>query len=112
EPGGTGYLRRSSVVSMAGKTGTAQVVRLGSVREKSADMKYFSRDHAWFAAYAPIEAPELVVVVVNEHAGHGGAMAGPIAVKVIDAYFQLKAERSTLALGSGAASTFEGGEVP
>ncbi|MED5463006.1 MAG: penicillin-binding protein 2, partial [Myxococcota bacterium] len=63
EPGGTGYLRRSSVVSMAGKTGTAQVVRLGSVREKSADMKYFSRDHAWFASYAPVEAPEIVVVV-------------------------------------------------
>ncbi len=112
EPGGTGYRRRSSVVSMAGKTGTAQVVRLGSVREKSADMEYFSRDHAWFASYAPVEAPELVVVVINEHAGHGGSMAGPIAVKVVDAYFQMKRERAALALGGEAAPGPERGEVP
>ena len=78
---------------MAGKTGTAQVVRLGRHREKAADMEYFRRDHAWFASYAPSESPELVVVVLNEHGGHGGSSAAPIAVKVIDAYFRLKGER-------------------
>ena len=78
---------------MAGKTGTAQVVRLGRKREKTADMEYFTRDHAWFASYAPVEDPELVVVVLNEHGGHGGSKAAPIAVKVIDAYFRLKGER-------------------
>ena len=62
----------------------------GVRREKAEDMEYFSRDHAWFAAYAPIEEPEIAVVVLNEHSGHGGAKAGPIAVSVIDAWYQLR----------------------
>lgn len=93
EPGGTAYRRRSRVVSMAGKTGTAQVIRLGVRRDKAEDMDYFSRDHAWFAAYAPIENPEIAVVVLNEHSGHGGSKAGPIAVSVIDAWHALKEKR-------------------
>ena len=93
EPGGTAYWRRSRVVSMAGKTGTAQVIRLGTKREKAEDMEYFSRDHAWFAAYAPTENPEIAVVVLNEHSGHGGSKAGPIAVSVIDAWHALKEKR-------------------
>ncbi|MCK5688101.1 penicillin-binding protein 2 [Myxococcota bacterium] len=94
EAGGTGYRRRSRIVTMAGKTGTAQVVRLGKHRERASEMDYFSRDHAWFASYAPIEDPEIVVVVLNEHSGHGGSQAAPIAVAVIDRYFELKALRS------------------
>ena len=78
---------------MAGKTGTAQVIRLGVKREKAEDMEYFSRDHAWFASYAPIENPEIAVVVLNEHSGHGGSKAGPIAVSVIDAWHELKEKR-------------------
>ncbi len=93
EPGGTAYWRRSRLVSMAGKTGTAQVIRLGVKREKAEDMEYFSRDHAWFASYAPIEDPEIAVVVLNEHSGHGGSKAGPIAVSVIDAWYELKEKR-------------------
>jgi penicillin-binding protein 2 len=97
EPGGTAYWRRSRKVTMAGKTGTAQVASLGRKREKSEDMEYFTRDHAWFAAYAPVENPEIVVVVVNEHAGHGSSKAAPIATRVIDAYFRLQGERVALA---------------
>ncbi|MBT6179051.1 MAG: penicillin-binding protein 2 [Deltaproteobacteria bacterium] len=93
EPGGTAYWRRSRLVTMAGKTGTAQVIRLGVRRDKAEDMEYFARDHAWFAAYAPIENPEIAVVVLNEHSGHGGSKAGPIAVSVIDAWHTLKENR-------------------
>jgi penicillin-binding protein 2 len=95
EPGGTAYWRRSRVVSMAGKTGTAQVIRLGVRREKAEEMEYFTRDHAWFAAYAPVEEPEIAVVVLNEHSGHGGSQAGPIAVSVIDEWHSLKEQRSS-----------------
>lgn len=91
EPGGTAYWRKSKVVPMAGKTGTAQVIRLGTKRLSAEETAYFERDHAWFASYAPIEEPELVVVVVNEHSGHGGSKAAPIATKVIDAWHALRA---------------------
>ncbi len=89
EAGGTAYWRRSRKVSMSGKTGTAQVVRLGRERLKNEEMSYWERDHAWFVAWAPAEAPELVVAVVNEHSGHGSSAAAPIAVRVIDAWFDL-----------------------
>lgn len=105
EPGGTGYWHRSKLVSMAGKTGTAQVVRLGRERQKVDEMEYFQRDHAWFVAYAPAEKPEIVVAVLNEHSGHGGTEAAPIAVAVIDAFFELRQQRrrvqSTLSSAAG-----------
>ena len=95
EPGGTGYYNRSRTVSMAGKTGTAQVVRLGRERLKQWQVDFFERDHAWFVAYAPVEDPQIVVAVLNEHAGHGGSAAAPIAVAVIDTYFQIKKSRES-----------------
>jgi penicillin-binding protein 2 len=94
EAGGTAFRARSAQVSMAAKTGTAQVVRLGSKRLKQADVDYFERDHAWFVGYAPAQNPEIVVAVINEHAGHGGSASAPIAVDVIDAYFNLKNKRT------------------
>ncbi len=93
EPGGTAYWRRSKQVTMAGKTGTAQVMRLGRDRLKPEEMSYFERDHAWFVAYAPAEDPEIVVAVLNEHSGHGGSEAAPIAVAVIDAFYELERAR-------------------
>lgn len=91
EPGGTGYTRRSQVVTMGGKTGTAQVVALGRDRVEVANTPYEERDHALFVGFAPADDPEIVVAVVNEHSGHGGSQAEPIAVAVIDAYFAQRA---------------------
>ncbi|MBI5547578.1 MAG: penicillin-binding protein 2, partial [Deltaproteobacteria bacterium] len=71
EPGGTAYSKRPKGldVVIAGKTGTAQVIALGEKRVKKDQMEYFTRDHAWFAAFAPADAPEIAVVVLNEHGG-------------------------------------------
>lgn len=102
EAGGTAFRARSLQVSMAAKTGTAQVVKLGAKRLKSTDIDYFERDHAWFVGYAPADDPEIVVAVINEHAGHGGSASAPIAVDVIDAYFNLKQKRGNKALGPAA----------
>ncbi len=88
-PGGTAYSKRLANIRVAGKTGTAQVVRIGSVRLKKEQMDFFSRDHAWFAAYAPVEDPQIAVVVLNEHGGHGGSDAAPIAMRIIERYFEL-----------------------
>jgi penicillin-binding protein 2 len=48
------------------------------------------RDHAWFAAFAPVEDPEIVVAVLVEHGGHGGSAAAPVAQKVLARYFEKK----------------------
>lgn len=56
-------------VSVAGKTGTAQV--------KGKD------DYAWFCAYAPANAPKYAVAVIVEQGGHGGSVAGPAARNIL-----------------------------
>jgi penicillin-binding protein 2 len=93
EPGGTGYYRRPRKVEfkVAGKTGTAQVVKQGDDRGK--DLPYDFRDHAWFAAYAPADDPRIAVAVVNEHGGHGSSGAAPLAMELITYYLvQIEAE--------------------
>lgn len=92
EPYGTGYAQRSPDYLVAGKTGTAQVVKLGATRLKAAQVGYFQRDHAWFAAFAPADDPEIVVVVLNEHSGFGASNAAPTAGALIKAFFELKAQ--------------------
>lgn len=90
--GGTGWRAYSPEVVIAGKTGTAQVVR---VRDREDDntgaeenIPEHLRDHAWFVAFAPYEDPEIVVVVLIEHGGHGGYTSAPLAKEVIEAYFR------------------------
>jgi penicillin-binding protein 2 len=92
EPFGTGYWSRLKDTVMAGKTGTAQVVKLGAKRLKAAQVGYFQRDHAWFAAFAPADDPEIVVVVLNEHSGFGASNAAPTASALVKQYFELKAQ--------------------
>lgn len=94
EVGGTAYGKRLKDVEVLGKTGTAQVVAIGSTRTKAKDMEYFSRDHAWFAAVAPAANPEVVVIVLSEHGGGGSSVAAPVAMKVMDSYFKLKWARA------------------
>jgi penicillin-binding protein 2 len=91
EPGGTAYSVRLKDIKVAGKTGTAQVARIGTVRVKKDNMDYFERDHAWFASFAPAEDPEIAVVVLNEHGGHGASDAAPAAMAIIHKHFELKA---------------------
>lgn len=88
--GGTGVAARLPDVKVAGKTGTAQVARIGAVRLKAEQMDYWARDNAWFASFAPADNPEIVVVVLNEHAGFGAAGAAPTAGRVLKKYFELK----------------------
>jgi penicillin-binding protein 2 len=100
EPYGTAFLSRNPDVQTAGKTGTAQVVKLGAARLKAEQVGYFQRDHAWFAAFAPAEDPQIVVVVLNEHSGFGGVKAAPTAAALIKAWFELKARDEAERAGS------------
>jgi penicillin-binding protein 2 len=95
ELGGTAYRSRLQDVKLAGKTGTAQVMKLGQKQKLDPTMQeYISRDHAWFASFAPAEDPEIVVVVLNEHGGWGAEAAAPAAARVVSAYFRIKREEA------------------
>ncbi|MBF0536874.1 MAG: penicillin-binding protein 2 [Nitrospirae bacterium] len=93
EPGGTGSAARSSLVEIAGKTGTAQVVK---GRIKTERLKEELRDHAWFIAFAPYEDPTIALAVIVEHGGHGGSAAAPIAKGVIETYIKKSGDKSSL----------------
>jgi penicillin-binding protein 2 len=102
EKRGTGWRARLKQIKVAGKTGTAQVVRLkkGPKSEEDEETLYKHRDHAWFVGYAPFENPEIAVAVIVEHGGHGGSAAAPIVRKIIQAYNkyypQIPSEEETL----------------
>lgn len=95
DPSGTGRRAALPGINVAGKSGTTQVVSLDLIEglePEEVPVKY--RDHALFAAFAPVEAPEIVVVAVAEHAGQGGgAVAAPMVQKVMAEYFRKKERR-------------------
>ncbi len=78
---GTGKAARLREFRIAGKTGTAQVIRIKDKSEGKVPYKF--RDHAWFIAFAPYSKPRFVVVVIVEHGGHGGSVAAPIAKEIL-----------------------------
>ncbi len=84
---GTATRAKSSLVTIAGKTGTAQIAALRPGPEKDIPKKF--RDHAWFVSYAPVEAPRIAVVILVEHMGHGGSAAAPLAKQMIEAFVKL-----------------------
>jgi penicillin-binding protein 2 len=74
---GTAYqVFKGFPIAVAGKTGTAQAPP-GSAE-------------AWFAAYAPADNPQIVVVAVVEHGGHGSSVAGPLVRSILEEYFHTK----------------------
>ncbi|MDP3017903.1 MAG: penicillin-binding transpeptidase domain-containing protein, partial [Deltaproteobacteria bacterium] len=109
EPRGTGYACALKQVKVAGKTGTAQVVRMAADFKKG-DMNRMPikfRDHAWFVAYAPFEDPRIAVAVLVEHGGYGGVAAAPIARKVIEKYFDLEASAPAKAEEASSDSVYD-----
>lgn len=71
--GGTAYSTFSSFpIEVAGKTGTA-TASSGSA-------------NAWFVGFAPYDDPEIAVVCVIEHGGHG-AYTAPAVKEVMEEYF-------------------------
>ena len=48
--------------------------------------------HAWYTTFAPVEAPEIAVVVYVYNGGEGSLTAVPIARDILEWYFQHKAD--------------------
>ncbi len=81
-----------SNVTLAAKTGTAQVVGISQTekkRMKEEDMEYYRRSHAWLTTYGPYRHPKYVITILLEHGGHGGSAAGPIATKIYNKLLEM-----------------------
>ncbi|MBV9316962.1 MAG: penicillin-binding protein 2 [Gammaproteobacteria bacterium] len=78
---------KGAAYQAAGKTGTAQVYTVAqNAKYNAKTVPERLRDHAWFIAYAPAEAPRIAIAVLVENAGFGSMNAAPVARKVLDAY--------------------------
>ncbi len=80
-------IAKTAEYNMAGKTGTAQafsVAQNSKYVEKNVEERL--RDHSWFIAFAPAEAPQIAVAVLVENGGFGASAAAPIARQIMDAY--------------------------
>jgi penicillin-binding protein 2 len=78
---------KGAAYQAAGKTGTAQVYTVAqNAKYNAKTVPERLRDHAWFIAFAPAEAPRIAVAVLVENAGFGASNAAPVARKVLDAY--------------------------
>lgn len=77
--GGTGRATQIQGLDVCGKTGTVEVVSRGRLSSL--------KPHAWFAGFAPMKNPEIVVTVLLENAGKGGEKAAPLARNIFLYYF-------------------------
>ncbi|MDJ0878573.1 MAG: penicillin-binding protein 2 [Halieaceae bacterium] len=78
---------RGSAFTMAGKSGTAQVIGIAQDEEYDAEaLEERYRDHGLFVAFAPYEDPRIAVAVVVENGGGGSTVAAPIAREVMERY--------------------------
>jgi penicillin-binding protein 2 len=107
---GTATRAKSSLVTIGGKTGTAQVAALRTGPEENIPKKF--RDHAWFVAFAPVESPKIAVAVLAEHMGHGGAAAAPLAKELIETYIKLTSPAPAAVADDAAAKPVRRGPEP
>ncbi|MFH0911526.1 MAG: penicillin-binding transpeptidase domain-containing protein [Planctomycetota bacterium] len=73
---GTGQRAAFKTLEVCGKSGTA-------------DWRKGATPHAWFAAYAPMDDPQIVAVVLIPEGDLGGATCAPIVKRLLEAYFNI-----------------------
>jgi len=87
DPGGTAAaIGRDLPYTIAGKTGTSQVIGIAQdavYDEDAIDARH--RNHGWFMAFAPVDRPRIAIAVLAENGG-GSSAAYPVARQVMDAW--------------------------
>ncbi len=71
DPDGTGRRAKSPIITMAGKTGTAQTHILGQT-------------HGWIVGYCPIDKPQVALAILAEFGGSGGDFPAEIAKTICE----------------------------
>lgn len=83
---GTGGRAQSRLFTIAGKTGTSQVISRKAGRAEEREANDENLPHSLFVGFAPAEDPRVSVLVLVEHGQHGGATAAPIARQILEFY--------------------------
>ncbi len=87
---GTSTKSQVPYVRVAGKTGTAEFCDDIAIKEgfcaNGKELPY----HAWFVAYAPMDNPQIALIVYIYNGGEGSEQAVPVAKKVLDHFFGVK----------------------
>ncbi|MCD6223609.1 MAG: penicillin-binding protein 2 [Deltaproteobacteria bacterium] len=84
---GTGKQARIDVLDICGKTGTSQVISKRVKINKIKNKEFMP--HSWFASFAPLNNPQVVVVTLIEHGGSGGEIAAPLTKKIYKKLMEL-----------------------
>ncbi len=79
---GTGHLAKVDGLDVCGKTGSTQIIS----REKAEKLGQVIKPHSWFTGFAPRYNPKVVVTVLVEYGGLGGASAAPLAREIFSLY--------------------------
>ena len=98
EDGGTGGNARIAGLDICGKTGTVQVISYKGGFVKTEFMPFREKDHGWFASFATLQSPQMVVVVFSEHGGHGGVDGAPVAKLLYEAKYKMQLQTTNLNL--------------
>jgi penicillin-binding protein 2 len=90
---GTGWAAMVSGYDVCGKTGSTQVVgedkseeSVEESQEEGEEEEEEVKTHSWFTGFAPRDNPEIVVTVLVEYGGMGGATAAPLARRLFNFY--------------------------
>lgn len=87
--GGTGWAANVKGFDICGKTGSTQLISTEKDKEKKVEEEEEeeeSKTHSWFTGFAPRDNPKIVVTVIIEYGGMGGATAAPLARKLFNSY--------------------------
>ena len=90
---GTGWATKILGFDVCGKTGSTQVISEDKSEEpekkkSEEDEEEEVKTHSWFTGFAPRENPEIVVTVIVEYGGMGGATAAPLARRLFNLYMK------------------------
>ncbi len=83
------HFGRDAPYTVAGKTGTAQVVGRANGEDEDASTPKLLRNNHLFISFTPVDHPQIAVAVIYEHS------IGPdaLARQVMDAYYRLQANK-------------------
>jgi penicillin-binding protein 2 len=82
---GTGRASKVQGFDVCGKTGSTQVVSTATAEKLGQDEKIV-KTHSWYTGFAPRDNPEIVVTILVEYGGMGGATAAPLAKEIFRLY--------------------------
>jgi penicillin-binding protein 2 len=87
--GGTGWAANIKGFDICGKTGSTQLISTDKDEEKKEEEEEEEEEaktHSWFTGFAPRDNPKIVVTVLVEYGGMGGATAAPLARQLFNLY--------------------------